>query len=157
MGSRREQERFYVLLGDRGSVYDTEMLDDDPASLGDAPRCEQCGRFIGGKPWLPPHRAQLLLHGSGWGDVAFRVGDETDVLLSTGLVGAWSKAGLTGFSGFNPVEITRVRGSREPPAQYVHVVVDVGGATIDEAHSSLERSAEISCNRCHYAGVLSAL
>jgi hypothetical protein len=133
------------------------MLEDDPVTLGDAPRCERCGRFIGGKPWLPPYRAELVLHGSTWGDLAFRVGDETDILMSAALVAAWDEAGLSGLSGFDPVEITCVRGSRETPPRYVHVAVDVGGAMIDEARSLLDRSEEVACDRCQYAGVLAAI
>jgi hypothetical protein len=157
MGSSHDTERFYVLLADRDSEYDTEMLEDDPVTLGEAPRCDLCGRFIGGRAWLPPHRAELVLHCSSWGDLAFRVGDEADVLMSASLVAKWGEAGLTGLSGFEPVEITRVRGSQEPPPNYVHVAVDVGGAAIAEARSSLDRSEEVACGRCHYAGVISAV
>ena len=157
MGSSGEPQGFYVLLPGRDSEYDTEMLEDDPVTFGDAPRCERCGRFIGGRPWLPPHRAELVLLGSNWGDFAFRVGDETDALMSASLVEAWDQAGLTGFSGFDPVEIARFRGAKEPPPQYVHVAVEVGGAAIDEEGSSLDRLERVACDRCHYGGVLAAV
>jgi hypothetical protein len=157
MASSREPDRYYVLLGGRESEYDTEMLEADPVNLGEAPTCEVCGRFVGGKAWLPPHRAELTLHGSVWGDFAFRVGDETDALVIDTRARDWREAGLVGLSGFEPVEITRVQGSSRPAPQYLHVAVKLGGAVIDEARSSIVRAEEVTCEECRYAGILSAI
>jgi len=52
---------------------------------------------------------ELTLHGLTWGDFAFRVGDETDALMRAALVDLWKEEGLSGLSGFEPVEITRAR------------------------------------------------
>jgi hypothetical protein len=157
MGSDGNPAQFYVLLGGRDSEYDTEMLEDDPANLGEAPQCEVCGRFVAGRPWLPPHRAEITLHGSKWGDFAFRVGDETDALMSDTLIRGWREAQLSGLVGFEPVEITRARRSEHPAPQYVHVAVKLGGAAVDEERSSLVRSEDVACERCHFAGILSAI
>jgi hypothetical protein len=94
---------------------------------------------------------ELTLHGLTWGDFAFRVGDETDALMRAALVDLWKEEGLSGLSGFEPVEITRARGSEKPPPPYVHVAVEVGAAAIDEERTSLVRSEEVACDRCHYA------
>jgi hypothetical protein len=59
-------EFFVFLPGGIGTSHDTEMLEADSVVLGDAPRWEVCGLFVGVRPWLPPHRAELTLHGDGW-------------------------------------------------------------------------------------------
>jgi hypothetical protein len=157
MVSDGQHPQFYVLLAGRGTEHDTEMLEEDPVFFGDAPRCESCGRFLGGRPWLAPHRAELALLGSTWGDLAFRVGDESDVLITKPVARSWKDERLTGLTGFEAVEITRVRGSQVAPPEYVHVSPEIGRGAIDERRSSLVRSEQIVCQRCHYAGTLWAI
>jgi len=157
MGSEPEAGQFFVLLSDRDSDYATEMLEDDPVNLGEAPECQECDQFVGGKPWLAPHRAELTLHGRRWGDFAFRVGDETDFLVSEAAARQWRKAGLRGLSGFEPVEITSARLAQLAAPRYLHVEVAHGGAALDEEQSSIIRSEGADCKRCRLGGIVSAI
>jgi hypothetical protein len=146
------QAEFFVLLPEGiGTSYDTEMLEADPVVLGDAPRCEACGLYVGGRPWLPPHRAELTLHGTEWGDFAFRGEGGEDMLLSERAAALFQSAGLRGLRGFEDVEITRVKGSARPAPRYLHVAVDRGKASVDEASSTLIRSGPPSCHQCRSA------
>lgn len=158
MGSDNTPNRFFVLLrGEFDSAYDTEMLEADPVNLGKAPGCERCGRFIGTRRWLSPRRVDLTLHGSTWGDFAFRGAAGEDFLLSERAARLYRASGMTGLSGFEPVEIARVRGNDQPAPRYLYVAVDHGGAAVDEERSSLVRSEQVACEHCHYGGILSAV
>jgi Protein of unknown function (Gmx_para_CXXCG) len=142
-----------MLRGEFDSEYDTEMLEADPVNLGEAPRCERCGEFVGMRPWLPPHRAELTLHGSVWGDFAFRGVVGEDFLMSERAEKLYKDAGLSGLSGFEPVEIARVRSSKDPPPMYVHVDVARSDAAVDEERGSVRRSGAVRCPRCRSDGV----
>lgn len=63
---------FYVLggLGQPKTPYDTEFIQEDPVHHGPAPRCHTCGALQGTRQWVPPHRAELELWGTEFGDVA---------------------------------------------------------------------------------------
>ena len=158
MASDAASHRFFVLLrGAFQSEYDAEMLETDPVHLGDAPRCPTCSRFIGGRPWLPPYRAELTLHGSKWGDFAFRGAVGEDFLIAHSVSERFRAASLSGLSGFEPVEITRVGGTKIAAPDYVHVAVEIGSATIDQARSSFCRSGEVECEVCGFGGTLDAV
>jgi len=79
-GKLTEME-FYVLArkesSEYGSEYDTEFLAAEDANYGEAPRCPVCGRFTGGRQWLPPLRVELELHGRQFGDVLTGSGGST--------------------------------------------------------------------------------
>jgi hypothetical protein len=143
---------FAVLLGGGiGSSHDTEMLEADPVILGDAPRCEVCGLYSGGRPWLPPHRAELTLHGSHWGDFAFRGDGGEDFLISERTAELYREEKLRGLSGFEQVEIARFKGTDEQPPRYLHVAVGRSQGAVDEQKSSLIRPEPPTCERCRSA------
>lgn len=152
MGS--DARGFAVLLsGGVGSSHDTEMLEADPVMLGDAPRCDVCGLYSGGRPWLPPHRAELTLHRSHWGDFAFRGDGGADFLISERTADLYRDENLRGLSGFEQVEITRFKGTDEQPPPYLHVAVGRSQAAVDEHRSSLVRPEPPVCERCRSAGL----
>jgi hypothetical protein len=140
-----------LLGGGRGSRHDTEFLESDPVILGDAPRCEACGHFLGGKPWLPPQRAELTLHGSDWGDFVFRGDGGEDFLMAEHAAELFRDGQLRGLSGFEPIEITRFQGTDVAPPQYVHVAVGRSQARVDEHESSLVRPEPPVCDECRSA------
>jgi hypothetical protein len=147
-----DPDQFFVLLsGGIGTSHDTEMLESDPVVLGDAPRCDACGLYVGGRPWLPPHRVELTLHGEHWGDFAFRGDGGEDMLMSERAAAAYQDAGLTGLTGFEEVEVTRLKGLSEQPPRYLHVAVPRGSAAVDEKHSKLIRNAVPTCSQCRSA------
>ncbi len=65
------------------------------------------------KPWLPPYRAELVLHGEELGDFIDAGG--YDLLVSERFAQAFQEEGLTGLEGFHPVELVRVRRKRRGP------------------------------------------
>ena len=155
-GSQMDSEAsgFAVLLGGGvGSSHDTEMLEADPLILGDAPRCEVCGLYSGGRPWLPPHRAELTLRGSHWGDFAFRGDGGEDFLISERAAELYRGEKLRGLSGFEQVDIARAKGTDEEPPPYLHVAVGRSQAAVDERGSSLIRPEPPTCQRCRSAGL----
>lgn len=142
-----------MLSGGIGSTHDTEMLEADPVVLGEAPRCEICGLYTGGRPWLAPHRAELTLHGEEWGDFAFRGDGDGEFLISERAGHLYRQEGLRGLSGFEPVEITRANGTDSPPPSYLHAAVGRSHAAVDERKSSLIRGEAPTCDRCRSAGL----
>ena len=149
MVSDVRNDKFLVLQrGKFDSEHDTEMLEDDPVNLGEAPRCDSCGVFIGMRPWLPPHYAELTLHGQEWGDFAFRGVVGEDFLISERAANLYESAGLSGLRGFEPVEATKIYGPKPSPPAYFHVSLARSHAGVDEARSTVRRSGESNCSNC---------
>ncbi len=92
------------------------------------------------KPWLPPHRAELVLHGEELGDFIDVFGN--DLLVSERFAQAFREEGFTGLEGFHPVEVVRVRRKRRGPKpahipRYLLVRVCFGRAAVDVARSRI--------------------
>jgi hypothetical protein len=137
-----------------GSNDETDFLTTDDAVLGAAPRCPVCGHFIGMKEWLPPYRVELALHGKSWGDFAFFAGTGRFIIASR-VVEAFTRGGLVGLSGFEPIEIVTVKGRRSagPPPEYRHVSIARSRAAVDDSKSVIERSENVTCEHCRSTGV----
>ena len=138
---------FVVSSGPILAVHDTAYLPADDSRYGDAPRCDACGQFVDGRLWLPPFRVELTLRGSEWGDFAC-FGSRGAFLVSDRAAAVLTEAGLTGLSGFEPVEVVRASGAKLPPPVYVHVVVARGRAVVDERRSQLIRPEPPKCDHC---------
>jgi len=122
---------FYVLLTRLG-VYGCEALRADNARIGEAPRCERCGGFIGMREWLPPLRVEFRVCRRGYCDLVFPAGG--DILVSLRFRQIYESEGLTGLSGFDPVEIVKIRPksrAQEPPPKYYRVHVASSQAVVD--------------------------
>jgi hypothetical protein len=145
--------RFFVLeRSPRGSL-DAARTDAQFAEgfqVGDAPRCQACGRFIGMRPWLPPYRAELDLWGDRFGDLAFLTCG-SDLLVSLRFMRLFQEHHLTGLSGFEPIEVAKVtRHSRivgDPPP-YFRSGVYRSGAQVDQLASGLEWEEPPKCKVC---------
>jgi hypothetical protein len=123
--------RFFVLEDDVGGPHDTRFDTVEPANIGTAPRCHQCGNSIGMRPWLPPYRVELELYGEGLGD--FVEGPGYEVLISERMAEAFRAEELTGLLGFHPVEVVRVRRKRRglrPAAVPSYFVVTPASAVV---------------------------
>jgi len=145
--------KFYVLTNpaDAGEPAVTDFLDVDPVKRGEAPECPSCGETIGLLPWLPPHRAQLEVWGSQYGDVAFGPGYE--LLISKRLADLYRREGLSGLAGFHEVEVVRVirRGGsklRTPVPPYCCVTVAYSRAAVDLEASQLILEKPCTCSEC---------
>ncbi|KFE63552.1 double-CXXCG motif protein [Hyalangium minutum] len=106
--------------------------------------------------WLPPYRAELELHGAGFGD--FLEGPGREVLLSERLAEAFQKEGLTGLLGFHPVEVVRLRGRRKKfnaltVPRYVVATPCLGSGAVDEARSRLRHTKPVTCPECRSGGL----
>lgn len=146
LASDQPADGFYVVGSPRfGSQNDSEWLPSADARYGNAPRCPECGRFIGARVWLPPFRVELALHGSDWGDFAF-AGDS--FLVSTRVVESAQRV-LRGLEGFESVEVVRFAPRERPPPAYFRVDLPDDGADIDEDKSAITRADdEPGCDRC---------
>lgn len=135
----RSSVRFYVLKKHVG-VYGCDAIQTDDAVIGEAPRCEACGDFIGMRAWLPPLRVKLRVCGRGYCDLVFPPGDN-DILVSSRFKGIYESEGLKGLSGFDPVEIVKItpkRWAKEPPRAYFRVHVARSQAIVDPEASGFD-------------------
>ena len=149
--------QFYVLKNPSETKSSTVTEFSEHESVqGDAPRCCVCGKFIGPLPWLPPFRAELEVLGNDFGDIAFGAGNE--LLVSNRFKRLYSEAGLSGFKGFEPVEIVRTKCRRrlaKPVPEYFHVTASRNSrAAIDVKASSLIMEKPLPCPECRTGGVL---
>jgi len=150
--------RFFVLEeGVLGSRYDADVDTVEPVNLGDAPRCSQCGGFIGLLKWLPPYRVKLELHGEELGD--FIKNSAYDLLISERFAEAFRAEGLTGLEDFHPVEVLRVRRmgkrARKPLSvpRYCIASTCFGRAAVDPVLNRMRVSEPPTCAECRSTGV----
>jgi hypothetical protein len=143
----------FVLERSLGGKYDTEFVQADPVRLGVAPRCAVCGAATGMRPWLPPHRAELIVHGDGFGDVAY--GPSASFLFSARLMDAYQAEKLRGLQGFEPVEIVRIQPKRLAglAPTYVHVRATLSQAALDDSASGVTRTVDKPCPMCRSDGL----
>lgn len=144
----RAAMHFFVLHPVIGGPHETEFEEIDPV-LGEAPKCPVCGTFIGMKPWLPPYRVKIEVHGETIGDIAFG-GVGGNLLVSDAFRRGWSEQQLRGLEEFDSVEIVRVSPPRlasATPAFY-HVTVRRGQTAIDLDRSMLDLRRQPTCSHC---------
>ncbi|XXF77241.1 hypothetical protein P2318_29935 [Myxococcaceae bacterium GXIMD 01537] len=146
----RPTTRFFVLTKLRGGSHDTEFSTVDPR-VGPAPLCPRCGSPIGALRWEPPYRAELELHGREFGELLLGAGG--DLLVTETFARDFKAEGLTGLSGFHPVDVTRVRHRRRgpkpaSPPSYVFVTPAQGNPAIDVNRSRLWIRKPMRCLWC---------
>jgi hypothetical protein len=133
----------------RNAAASIDALTADGTKYGDAPRCEACGDFLGMRPWLPPYRVELETWGSEFGDLAFPTAD--DILVSLRFKQLWEREGLVGLSGFEPVEVVKVRRHRKfrgDPPPYFKAAVVLSRAVVDNVASAVELEEQPMCPVC---------
>ncbi len=104
--------------------------------------------------WLPPYRAEIETWGPGFGD--FAKGPGCSYLVSERFKKLIDKHRITGFAGFESVEITRVRRHarfRGDPPPYYHVTVERDTAVMDEVRSECEHDGGPVCPECRIVRV----
>jgi hypothetical protein len=143
--------RFFVLKKLREGQHDTEFsrIGDH---VGPALRCPQCKEAVGSLTWQPPFQGELELYGRDFGDLMHGPGG--GLLVTERFAEAFKTEGLTGLSGFQPVEILRVRRKRRsPPPRYLFVMPAYGQTALDMERSSLRLSKPFECSWCRDTGV----
>lgn len=148
--------RFFELREDLHGKFDTQFRKTEPVNTGDAPRCAACGEVIGLRTWLPPYRGNLEVYGEGLGDFVEASG--YDFLISERMAEAFRAEGLTGLTGFHPVEVGHVRRKRKglkvgAVPRYVVVSPCFGRGAVDDARSRIRRTAPIACTECRCTGL----
>jgi hypothetical protein len=156
MDSENSPTRRFFVLQDEFSGNDDTRFDTVNPNVGDAPRCPRCGNGRGARAWLPPYRAELQLHGKGYGD--FVTGPGGDLLVSERFVDKAREEKLVGLSGFHPVEIVRVLRKRRGATtssvpRYFFVVPAFAQAAVDEERSKLHRLRPYTCDECRLSGL----
>jgi len=148
--------RFFVMKKLLGGQHDTDFFKAEPANRGPAPQCPQCGGTVGMLIWQPPYQSELELHGEDYGDLADGPGNE--LLVTERFAEDFKLGGLTGLSGFHPVEIVRVVRNRPgpapgPPPRYLVVRTEYGGPALDTERSRVKGRRPMACNWCRSVGV----
>lgn len=142
--------RFFVLKKRNEGLHDTEFSKVDP-NRGPPFHCPQCGGIIGMLTWPPPYRVEVELYGKEFGDVI--EGPGGSILVTERFAEDFQAEGLTGLSGFHPVEVTRVirkrRGPKPgPPPRYLFVTPAFGNAAVDIERSRILGNRPTQCTWC---------
>ena len=119
-------------------AHGTRALKVEGFSVGPAPVCPACGRFVGLLRWLPPFRVELETWGKEFGDVML-TGDE--LLVSERFKETYTKDGLSGLLRFEPVEVVKVKRHRKfvgAPPRYFKAEVVRSDTMVDQLASGAE-------------------
>ncbi len=114
-------------------------------NMGEAPRCQACGRFIGLLTWLPPFRVEIEAFGRDYGDVV-PIGN--DLLVTQRFKAIYEGLGLTGLTSFELVEIinvrqkSRLRRTYDPPLYFKTGVIRPGRTAVAPEASGYEWEGE---------------
>lgn len=120
------------------------------SAVGDARACPACGRTTSMLSWLPPYRVVLEPHGQQFGDFAFFDGGNS-FLVSLKFKDAYEANRLTGLTGFNPVDIARIRSRKKkrlPPPKYFKVDAQYGRTALDLAACGFIWEEAPTCPEC---------
>jgi hypothetical protein len=142
--------RFFVLEKLSEGPHDTEFSTLN-LKVGPAMSCPQCGGIIGSLTWQPPFQGELELYGKDFGDLV--KGPGGDLLVTERFAEAFNTEGLTGLSGFHPVEVLRVirrhRGAKPGPLpRYLFVTPAYGSPALDLERSRILSKKPMRCTWC---------
>ncbi len=144
--------QFYTLktLGtDRKCNACTEAFDAPGTERVGGVNCAACGGIISLLSWVPPFRVVLEARGTEFGDFATTGGE--DILVSERFRDIYFRNQLKGLSGFEPVEIVRVKRKKKTlgdPPQYLRAAVPYTRTAIDLKASEFEWDEPPTCPDC---------
>jgi len=146
--------RFFVLKKLNEGQHDTEFSP-GKAHVGPALRCPQCDGIVGALSWEPPYQGELELYGKDFGDLMQE--PSGGLLVTEHFAEAFKADGLTGLSGFQPVEILRVRRKRRgpkpgPTPRYRYVLPAYGQPALDMDRSRILIRQPMRCTWCRVIG-----
>jgi hypothetical protein len=144
--------QFYELEQSPGGDAETCYREEQGYNQGDAASCPACGGTISMLSWLPPFRVELELHGKEFGDFAFAPA-ANDILVTQKFCAVYHDHKLTGLTGFDPVEVLRIKGRRElpKPPTYFRVSVGYDNPALDLAASGFQWHEPPKCTFCREA------
>ena len=145
--------QFYELEQSPGGDAETCYSEEKGYNQGDATSCPVCGGTVSMLTWLPPYRVELELYGKEFGDFVFTPAGN-DFLVSQKFREVYCSNGLTGLSGFDPVEMLRVKSRRKRfpnPPIYFRVSVNYGQTALDLKASGFEWHQPPKCAHCREA------
>jgi len=130
--------------------YRTDFLYDESVVKGDAPKCPECGSFVGMLESLPPYSVHLETWGEGFGDLAFWM---SDFLVSRRFRDEYDKSELRGLSEFKQVKVLshkKYASIDERPPEYFRTIPKIGAARIDPVASQFEwrDNHSLTCKHC---------
>ncbi len=141
---------FYVLEREMGPRFELRWATGLPfgsTRSGEPNLCPVCGRPVGLRKWLPPHRLKLSSSRPGyWGDLLWGAGFR--LMVSARFRAIYEEEGLSGIASFSPAaEVIRLGTKRcdevavQPP---VYHVVDIiwNGANLDDRRSGVVRKGD---------------
>lgn len=152
--------RFYVLNPYIPKALPYTIADTDAVAArdfvtGPFPRCPKCGNSTRFRKWLPPFKAELETWGTEFGEIIIR---SSDMLIAERFRRIYESARLVGLSGFEPVEIVRIRKHRkltENCPRYLRVNATNSVAAVDTAASECEWTdrGKAACRWCRSGSI----
>jgi hypothetical protein len=145
--------QFYILERAPKDHHESARTDAELVAgfnTGSAPRCPECGKYVGMLSWLPPFRVKLHTWGAEYGDFAFlNVG--SDILISEKCIPIFDESRLNGLSSFAPVDVISVHhhaslAGRVPT--YYKATVLRSCTAVDQVKSGFEWRRPPSCHQC---------
>ena len=130
----------------------------EPSESGPASRCRMCGEYVEMLHWLPPHQVELKFFGTRPADFVF--GGAIDVLVSERFRNQYRAENLSGFEGFDPVQVIKARSKGQTRVgqipNYYHVRAGRSRAKINDEASGIIREGIPNCSECGGGGVVIA-
>ena len=144
---------FFILDKQNEGQHDTEFSG-TISNVGPALRCPQCGDTVGALSWEPPYQGDVELYGTDFGDL---MNGPSGLIVTERFAEDFKAEGLTGLSGFHPVEVKKVRrrgrGPKPgPPPRYLYVTLAYGKPALDLERSRILTKKPATCTWCRYAG-----
>jgi hypothetical protein len=143
--------KFFILQGEpiaEVQFAKTDFFSAQGSKRGHAPRCEACGQWTGMRQWLPPYRVELEAWGNQFADV---MSNGTDLIVSEAFKKAWEESALIGLSGFDEVEVVKIKRHRkmgDPQPAYFRANVARSQTAIDLLGSEFEWESGPICPVC---------
>lgn len=140
--------RFHVLETPTSGLYGTDFDMEDLKTGEVTSTCPACGRRMGSREWLPPHRVNVIRYGKHFGDISIGIGNS--VFVSEKFRQAWLLERLNGITSFDPIEVVKIRPAKVAPQapRYWHIIPLISSTAADYGRSHFLWDRAPTCNYC---------